>query len=98
MEIASLTEAEWVRLSELVAHLWVFAAALIGAGLTYILAHGFIASLALTGEIDPNVGRRLRMPIYAFSLISFITAVAIAVKAVLLAYDILPEIFPRMII
>lgn len=98
MEIASLNEADWVRLSELVAHVWVFAAALIGAGAAYILAHGFIASLALTGEIDTNVARRLRMPIYAFSMISFITAVAIAIKAVMLAFDILPEIFPRMII
>lgn len=98
MEIASITEAEWVRLSELVAHLWIFAAALVGAGASYIVAHGLIPSLALTGDVDSHIARRLRMPIYAFAAFSFTAAVAIAVKAVLLALDILPEIFPRMII
>ncbi len=87
-----------MRLSELVAHLWVFAAALVGAGVSYILAHGLIPSLALTGDVDNEVARRLRMPIYAFAAFSFVAAVAIAIKAVLLAFDILPEIFPRMII
>lgn len=98
MEIASLTEAEWVRLSELVAHLWIFAAVLIGAGASYIVAHGFIPSLALTGDVEESVARRLRMPIYALAAASFIAAVAIGIKGLLLALDILPEVFPRMII
>ncbi len=98
MEIASITEAEWVRLSEVTAHLWVLSALLIGAGLSYILAHGFIASLALTGDVDEGDARRIRMPLYAIALLAFVGAVAVGVKGVLLAIEILPEIFPGMII
>ena len=79
-------------------HLWIFAAALIGAAISYIVAHGLIASLALTGDVEEGVARRLRMPIYAFSVVSFVAAVAIAIKGVLLGIDILREIFPRMLI
>ena len=98
MELGPLTAGEWVRLSELVTHLWIFAAALIGAAESYIVAHGLIPSLALTGDIDDAIARRVRKPIYTFAAFSFVAAVAIAIKAVLLAFDILPEIFPRMII
>ncbi|MDP6349895.1 MAG: hypothetical protein QF719_09670 [Chloroflexota bacterium] len=98
MEIASISEAEWVRLSEVIAHLWVLSGLLIGAGLSYILAHGFIASLALTGDVDEGAARRVRMPLYAIALLTFVAAVAVGVKGLVLAIEILPEIFPRMII
>ena len=98
MEIASITEAEWVRLSEVIAHLWVLSALLIGTGLSYILAHGFIASLVLTGAIDEEAARRVRMPLYVIALLAFVAAVTVGVKGLLLAIEVLPEVFPRMII
>lgn len=85
-------------MSEVVAHLWIFSALLIGTGLTYILAHGFIASLALTGDIEGKDARRARMPLYAIAGLGLTAAVAVAVKGTILALEILPELFPRMII
>ena len=98
MEIASLTHSEWVRLSEVVIHLWIFAAALVVTGGLYILAHGFVPSLVFSGDIEESVATKLRLPLYAVATASFIAVIAIGIKGLLLAVDILPEVFPRMLI
>ena len=98
MEITSLTHSEWVRLSEVVIHLWIFAAALVVTGGFYILAHGFVPSLVFSGDIEESVANKLRLPLYAVATTSFIAMIAIGIKGLLLAVDILPEVFPRMLI
>lgn len=98
MEITSLTHSEWVRLSEVVIHLWIFAAVLIVTGGSYILAHGFVPSLVFSGDIEESAATKLRLPLYGVAIVSFIATVTIGIKGLLLALDILPEVFPRMLI
>ena len=98
MQLSELTEADWVRLSELVANVWFFAAALIVTGLTYMLAHAMIPSLMDTGDLPASVARRMRAPLYLIVTMGCIAVVVLAIKGTLLALDILPEIYPRLAI
>ena len=98
MQLSELTAADWVRLSELVAHLWFFAAALIVTGLTYMLAHAMIPSLMDTGDLPAAVARRMRAPLYAVVALGCVAVIALGVKGTLLALNILPEIYPRLAI
>lgn len=98
MQLSELTAADWVRLSELVAHLWFFAAALIVTGLTYMLAHAMIPSLMDTGDLPAAVARRMRAPLYAIVALGCVAVIALGVKGTLLALHILPEIYPRLAI
>ena len=98
MELRELTESDWVRLAELNVHLWVLAAALIGTGLVYALAHALIPSLVLTGDIEPQAGRKVRAPLYALMAAGLGALTAIIIKATILALDFLPTMLPRLAI
>lgn len=98
MQLSELSEADWVRLSELVAHLWFLMAALIVSGLTYMLAHAMIPSLMDTGDLPAAVARRMRAPLYLIVAMGCIAVVVLVIKGTLLALDILPEIYPRLAI
>lgn len=98
MQLSELSEADWVRLSELVAHLWFLMAALIVSGLTYMLAHAMIPSLMDTGDLPTAVARRMRAPLYLIVAMGCIAVVVLVIKGTLLALDILPEIYPRLAI
>jgi len=98
VQLSELSEADWVRLSELVAHLWFFAAAMVVTGLTYMLAHAMIPSLTDTGDLPAAVARRMRAPLYLIVAMGCTAVVALGIKGTLLALDILPEIYPRLAI
>ena len=98
MELRELTESDWVRLAELNVHLWILAAVLIGTGLVYALAHALIPSLVLTGDIEPQHGRKMRAPLYALMAAGLGALTAIIIKATLLALDLLPTMLPRLAI
>jgi len=98
VELRELTESDWVRLAELTVHLWVLAAVLIGTGLVYALAHALIPSLVLTGDIEPQAGRKMRAPLYALMAAGLGALTAIVIKATILALDFLPTMLPRLAI
>ena len=98
MQLSELSEADWVRLSELVAHVWIFAAAMIITGLSYMLAHAMIPSLMDTGDLPVAVARRMRAPLYLIVATGCVAVVVLGIKGTLLALDILPEIYPRLAI
>lgn len=98
MQLAELTSVQWVELSALTAHLWVFAASLVITGLTYMLAHAMIPSLADTGELPPHIARRMRAPLYAIVLAGSTTTIVVVVKFVILGLEVLPGIYPRLAI
>ncbi len=98
VELRELTANDWVRLSELIAHLWVMTAVMVATGLTYMLAHAMIPSLVLTGDIPIDKGRRARAPLYAMMALGLAGIVTIAIKATLLALDLLPHLLPRLAI
>jgi len=98
VELRELTESDWVRLAELNAHLWILAAVLIGTGLVYALAHALIPSLVLTGDIEPQAGRKMRAPLYALMAAGLAALTAIVIKATILALDLLPTMLPRLAI
>ena len=98
VEPSNLTANDWVRLSNLVANLWFLAIALIFTGLTYILAHGILPSLTYTGELSGDLARRARMPTYGLSLIGLLAVVALVVRGIVLALDVLPAVYGRMAI
>jgi len=64
VQLSDLTADDWVRLSELVAHLWFFALALVATGLTYMLAHAMLPSLMDTGDLPVAEAKRMRAPLY----------------------------------
>jgi hypothetical protein len=98
VELRELTASDWAQLAELNAHLWILAAVLIGTGLVYALAHALIPSLVLTGDIEPQAGRKLRAPLYAVMAAGLGALAAIVIKATLLALDLLPSMLPRLAI
>jgi len=98
VQLSELSEADWVRLSELVAHVWIFAAAMIITGLSYMLAHAMIPSLMDTGDLPVAVARRMRAPLYLIVGTGCVAVVVLGIKGTLLALDILPEIYPRLAI
>ena len=98
MQLSELTAADWVKLSELVAHLWFLAAAMIVTGLTYMLAHAMIPSLMDTGDLPAPVARRMRAPLYLIVAMGCVAVVVLVIKGTLLALNILPEIYPRLAI
>lgn len=98
MQLSDLTADDWVRLSELVAHLWFFALALVATGLTYMLAHAMLPSLMDTGDLPAAVARRMRAPLYLVVAMGCVAVVVLVIKGTLLALDILPEIYPRLAI
>ncbi len=98
MQLSELSEADWVRLSELVAHVWIFAAAMIITGLSYMLAHAMIPSLMDTGDLPVAVARRMRAPLYLIVATGCVAVVVLGIKGTLLALNILPEIYPRLAI
>ncbi|MBM4435741.1 MAG: hypothetical protein FJ029_00605 [Actinobacteria bacterium] len=98
MRLAELTHQDWVALSEIIAHIWVFAAALVLTGLSYMLAHAMIPSLVETGDVPPGIGRLLRMPMYGAVFLGLAGVVAVAVKAILLVTTVMPALYPRLAI
>ena len=98
MQLSELSAADWVKLSELVAHVWVFALALIITGLTYMLAHAMIPSLMDTGDLPVAVARRMRAPLYLIVAMGCVAVVVLVIKGTLLALNILPDIYPRLAI
>jgi len=98
VQLSELTAADWVKLSELVAHLWFFTAALVVTGLTYMLAHAMIPSLMDTGDLPAAVARRMRAPLYLIVAMGCVAVVVLVMKATLLALNILPDIYPRLAI
>lgn len=98
MQLSELTAADWVKLSELVANIWFFAAAMVVTGLAYMLAHAMIPSLMDTGDLPAAVARRMRAPLYLIVAMGCVAVVVLAIKGTLLALNILPEIYPRLAI
>lgn len=98
MQIRELTEADWVTLSALIAHLWVLAAFLVFTAFSYIVAHGLIPSLTYSGEIRQATSRLMRAPLYAAALLGVAAIVVVVVRAIIIALDILPSLYPRLAI
>ena len=98
MQLAELSAHDWVKLSELVAHIWIFALAMIISALSYMVAHAMLPSLAYTGALPSNIALRMRMPLYTVMAIGITTVIVVAIKAILLALNILPVIYPRLAI
>ncbi len=98
MLLEKFTAADWVEISWLVAHLWLVVAVVLGTAAAYALAHGFIPSLVQTGDIAPEAGRRLRMPLYGIFAMGLILALGILVNATIRALDLLPDLYPRLAI
>ena len=98
MQLAELSAHDWAKLSELVAHIWIFALAMIISALSYMIAHAMLPSLAYTGDLPSNIALRMRMPLYTVMAIGITTVIVVAIKAILLALNILPVIYPRMAI
>lgn len=98
VQLSELSTTDWVKLSELVAHLWFFALALVITGITYMLAHAMIPSLMDTGDLPAAVARRMRAPLYLVVAMGCVAVVVLAIKGTLLALNILPDIYPRLAI
>jgi hypothetical protein len=98
VQLAELSAHDWVKLSELVAHIWIFALAMIISALSYMVAHAMLPSLAYTGDLPSNIALRMRMPLYTVMAIGITTVIVVAIKAILLALNILPVIYPRLAI
>ena len=98
MQLAELSAHDWAKLSELVAHIWIFALAMIISALSYMVAHAMLPSLAYTGALPSNIALRMRMPLYTVMAIGITTVIVVAIKAILLALNILPVIYPRLAI
>ena len=91
-------ESDWVAISWLVAHLWVTVLVMLGTAACYVVAHGFIPSLVYTGDIPPEMGRRVRLPLYGVAAAGMVFVLAIVTSATVLALDLLPELYPRLAI
>ena len=91
-------EAEWIAISWLVAHLWITVLVMLGTAACYAVAHGFIPSLVYTGDIPPDTGRRMRLPLYGAAAAGLVFVLAIVTSATILALDLLPELYPRLAI
>ncbi len=98
VQLSELTYTDWVKLSELVAHLWFLALALVVTGLVYMLAHAMIPSLADTGDLPVDVSRRMRAPLYLVMTMGLTAVAVLVVKGTLLAVAVLPTIYPRLAI
>ena len=93
-----MTESDWVALSWLIGHLWLTVLVMLGTAACYAIAHGFIPSLVYTGDISPDAGRRMRLPLYGFAVVGLIFVVAIITSATILGLDLLPDLYPRLVI
>ena len=98
MQVRELTAADWVTLSALIVHLWVLAAFLVFTAFSYIMAHGLIPSLTYSGDIPEATSRLMRAPLYAAAVLGVTAIVVIVVRAMIIALDILPSLFPRLAI
>ena len=96
MELREPTPEQWAALSEIVAHVWILAAALVGTALTYMLAHAMIPSLTYTGNIPTSTGRIMRAPLYGLMSLGAVGVIAVFIKAMLLALTLLPELYGRL--
>ena len=70
----------------------------LGTAASYALAHGIIPSLVYTGDISPEAGRRMRMPLYGAMTVGLILIAVIVGSATILALELLPDIYPRLAI
>ncbi len=98
MELREPSPEQWAALSEIVAHVWFLAAALVMTGVTYMLAHAMIPSLAYTADLSASTARRLRAPLYTVMALGLVGIVTIFIKAVLLALELLPDLYGRLAI
>ncbi|MCY3695461.1 MAG: hypothetical protein OXG77_09695 [Chloroflexi bacterium] len=98
MEIAPLTQNDWVQMSAIAAHAWVFALCLVIAAASYLLAHSMAPSLVYTGDLDPRVGAIIRLLVYPAVVAFGLLAIVVLVKGALLGLEVLPDIYPRMFV
>ncbi len=63
-----ITSQDWAGASDLLASLWLIAAAAIGFGSAMLLAHGMFPSLAISRDVPHTVARRVRPALYAAAL------------------------------
>ena len=98
MEIAPLTQNDWVQMSAIAAHMWVFALCLIIAAASYLLAHSMAPSLVYTGDLDPRVGAIIRLLVYPAVVTFGLLAIVVLVKGTMLGLEVLPDLSPRMFV
>ncbi len=98
MEIAPLTQNDWVQMSAIAAHMWVFALCLIIAAASYLLAHSMAPSLVYTGDLDPRVGAIIRLLVYPAVVTFGLLAIVVLVKGTMLGLEVLPDLYPRMFV
>lgn len=96
LQLSEITHSDWVRISEVIAHLWIVLGLVAGSVGMYLLAHAMIPSLVFTGDIPKIWGWRLRAPLYGalFSTVALI--VGVFIKGLLLALELLPEMYDKM--
>ena len=98
MLLERLTESDWVMISWFIGHLWLNVLVVLGTAGAYAVAHGFIPSLVYTGDISPEDARRMRIPLYGVMAVGIIFMAIIVTSAVIIAIDLLPAMYPRIVI
>jgi hypothetical protein len=80
---AFITQANWKEISDLLATLWMILGSALGLGGSILLAHGMIPSLVATRDLDPQIARKVRPPLYVAS----VAFLGLALFSVLLFID-----------
>lgn len=71
MDPATLSNAEWTGIANLLTNLWVMLLLIIIIGTLYLTAHAFIPSLIASHHL-PEMAERTRIPTYALMVISIV--------------------------
>ena len=98
MDPASIGPEQWDRIGRALVSLSAFVALTLTGGLAFLLGHGVVPSLAAGGDPRTDGAERLRSvldPLFAISLVLALVALG---RALVLAVDVLRELYPRFLI
>lgn len=88
----------WVLMTQALNSLVLFVILMVNTAVTFLIAHGVIPSLVMTGDVAPSLGtfRRFLYPLAAVSLVA--AAYAFFFRVIPLAIALMDQIYPRFAI
>ncbi len=77
----ALTNANWNDIHIWLTMFWTYVPLIVTFALTMLIAHAFIPSLIITGQLSPSANR-FRVPLTGFALLVLIAAITILVLGI----------------
>jgi hypothetical protein len=92
-----VTSADWANIHNWLTLLWIYFPVVIGFAFTMLIAHAWIPSMVMTGQLPP-IANRARIPLTLLALVALVLAAILMASVVILTPQALSLIWERLLV